>query len=714
MVLTSSYTWESLEEVFTTGSVSSVTRKQRYNLADFLLAALAATLFSVVGLAATSAPQHTMKADAPDRADAYYHFALGYLYEQLAVEHMNREYLSRSVEEYRAAIAADPSSGFLRRQLIELFARTNRFDDAVAEADMLLAENPDDAELLRLMGKIYSRYAFGKRDEINDELLKKAITVFEQLRQVDPSGTQSLLQLANLYRAAKEKKKAAVILNEVLEKEPNSTDALTGLAFLHLDSGDAASAIAALEKVKATGVADRNHLTTLGTAYERVGAYKKAAEVFQEVLDRGEDSMPARRGLAHNLVLSGNYKRALKEYEILAATDSRNPENHLRLSQIYRELRRFEDAHQSLQKAQALAPDSLEIKYNLVQLLEAEGSTAAAVMTMKEVLRATEKQEYSPHEQRNRAMFLEQLGMLHRAREEIIEAEKSFRAMAEISPETKPRSLLQIVDSRRAARQYMKARQMLRAARKEFPDDRALAMLQATVFAEIGDTYNGAKVLKGLLNRGPLDHQVYLSMAQVFEKGKKFDEAIRAVQKAEAVARTEPQKRAVLFTYGSVLERGKRFDEAEEKFRELLAKDPNNASALNYLGYMLADRNIRLDDAHAMIQRALDLDPNNGAYLDSLGWVYYRQNKFELAERYLRRSLEQHKRDPIVLSHLGDVYFKLRRPELAEQHWKRSIEEWERSAPSDRDDAAIAELRKKLSNMTPRSSVSAAEEERRP
>lgn len=714
MILTSSYTWGSLREIFATGSVPSVTRKQRYNLAAFLLAALATPLFSVVGVAATSTPQHTTKAGVPDRADAYYHFALGYLYEQLAVEHMNREYLSRSIAEYRAAIEADSSSSFLRRQLIDLFARTNQFDDAVAEADTLLEKSPDDAELLRLMGKIYSRYAFGKRDEINDELLKKAISIFERLQQVDPSGTQSLLQLANLYRAAKEKKKAATTLNEVLDKEPNSIDALTGLAFLHLDSGDATSAIAALERVKATGVADHNHLTTLATAYERAGAYKKAAEVLQEVIDRGEDPMPARRGLAHNLLLAGEYERALKEYEILVATDSRNPENHLRLSQIYRQQGRFEDSRQSLQKAQALAPDSLEIKYNLVQLLEAEGSTAAAVEAMGEVLKATEKQEYSPREQSNRAMFLEQLGTLYRVREEIIEAEKAFRAMAEISPETKPRSLLQIVDSRRAARQYVKARQMIRAARKEFPDDRPLAMLQATVFAEMGDTDKGAKVLKGLLNRGPLDHQVYLSMAQVFEKGKKFDEAIRAVQKAEAVARTELQKRAVLFTYGSVLERGKRFDEAEEKFRELLATDPNNASALNYLGYMLADRNIRLDDAHAMIQRALDLDPNNGAYLDSLGWVYYRQNKFELAERYLRRSLEQHKRDPIVLSHLGDVYFKLQRSELAEQHWKRSIEEWERSAPSDRDDAAISELRKKLSNMTPRSSSSAAEKEKRP
>ena len=162
-----------------------------------------------------------------------------------------------------------------------------------------------------------------------------------------------------------------------------------------------------------------------------------------------------------------------------------------------------------------------------------------------------------------------------------------------------------------------------------------------------------------------------------------------------------------LFNTGISLYDEKRFDEAEKKFRELLSEDPNNAPALNYLGYMLADRNVKLGDAHVMIQKALDLDPQNGAYLDSLGWVYYRQNKFKLAERYLRRSLEKYKHDPTVLSHLGDVYLKLDQAKLAEKHWRRSIEEWERSAPSDRDDDAINELRKKLSNITPHSSSGA-------
>jgi tetratricopeptide (TPR) repeat protein len=176
------------------------------------------------------------------------------------------------------------------------------------------------------------------------------------------------------------------------------------------------------------------------------------------------------------------------------------------------------------------------------------------------------------------------------------------------------------------------------------------------------------------------------------------------VEKAEALAKTDRDKMAVWFAHGSVLERAKKYDEAEAKFEQVLKLDPDNPGALNYLGYMLADLNRRLDDAHDMIQKALDTDPDNGAYLDSLGWVYYRQERFDLAERFLVRSLEQFKRDPVVHSHLGDVYHKLGRNAQAQQHWQRSLEEWESSPKADRDPVEIQKVREKLNELKTRMS----------
>jgi predicted Zn-dependent protease len=124
--------------------------------------------------------------------------------------------------------------------------------------------------------------------------------------------------------------------------------------------------------------------------------------------------------------------------------------------------------------------------------------------------------------------------------------------------------------------------------------------------------------------------------------------------------------------------------------------NPENSSALNYLGYMLADRNVRLQEALEMIKKAVDMEPNNGAFLDSLGWVYFRLNRLEDAAEQLRRSLARGSRDPTVHEHLGDVYNGMNNLKDAITLWERSIAEWQASAPSEVDQAEIAKIQKKV------------------
>ncbi len=680
-------------------------------------AVLSLFLCLVSGLLAAP-PQDNRKQDSQSataakqgRADAYYHYAMAHLYQQLAMQYVRQEYLQRSLDEYKAAIELDPQSDYLRMELMDLYARTNRLDDAVTEAQKILQQNPKNVEVRRRLGLIYHRYAFGGGRQIDQSLLQSAIQQYEKILEIDPKDSDSLLQLASLYRAARDPEQAEKALKKLLEAEPNSAEALASLAQLYLETGDPVRAIEALEKVKEEGRADREELLLLGEAYERAGEHKKAAEIFAEVVEQGGNTLPARRSLASNLVLAGEYDAALENYQTLIEAEPQNPENYLRLSQIFREKRRFQEARESLRKAGELAPDSLEIKYNLVLLLEREGKSDEAIQAMEQLLADTAKDEYSPQERKNRTLFYEQLGVLQRAQDRFSEADKAFRGMAEADPSSRPRALAHIIDTYRMARDYDRALKESEAAFKEFPDDRTLASLRATVLAETGDAEKGAKLLKNMLQSNDQDREIYLALAQVYEKGKMFPEAIAAVEKAQDLAKTEGERLGALFSYGSVLERAKRYPEAEAKFKQVLESEPNHASALNYLGYMLADLGTRLDEAHDLIQKALDLDPDNGAYLDSLGWLYYRQEKFDLAERYLLRSVEQFKRDPVVHTHLGDVYYKLGKIERAKKHWERSLMEWQRSAKSDQDPVEIAKVRKKLSEAETKLSSQAQSEE---
>jgi tetratricopeptide (TPR) repeat protein len=667
----------------------------------------------------TAAPQRaTETAPQPDRATAYYHYTLAHLYQQLAAEHMRREYLNRAVEEYQAAIKADPEASYIRLKLVELYASFNRLDDAVAEAQKILADDPDNIEVRRMLGKFYAQYAFDQRGSVDQSMLNSAVEQFERILEVDPKDQETLLQLSGLYQAAQNPAKAEAVLKKLLEVEPDSPRGLSSLGFLYLNMGDPQRAIEQLEKVREAGQADQRALAGLAQAYEQAGEDAKAAEIYRALVDEGGsggNTLAARRALANSLLMAGRYDEALEQYQVLAGAEPQNPENHLRLSQIYREKRRFDDARASLQKASSLATGAmqLDIKYNLVMLLASEGKSDEAIEALGQLLKDTEKDSYSPAEKRMRANLYEQLGVMNRAQDKVEPAVAAFRSMGETDDDARPRALVQIIQTYRDIRDFETALDRSKAAAEEFPKNRAVISIRSTVLAETGDAEAGAELLQKLLDGSEQDREIQLSLAQIYEKGKNFEKAIQAAESAEKLAKTDREKIAVWFTYGSVLERAKKFDEAEAKFNQVLEIDPENAAALNYLGYMLADLNRRVDDAHDMIQKALDLDPDNGAYLDSLGWVYYRQERFELAERLLVRSLEQFKRDPVVHSHLGDVYFKLGRTEQAKEHWQRSLEEWERSPKADRDPAEIKKVRDKLVQLEARMS-SASSESKKP
>ncbi len=106
----------------------------------------------------------------------------------------------------------------------------------------------------------------------------------------------------------------------------------------------------------------------------------------------------------------------------------------------------------------------------------------------------------------------------------------------------------------------------------------------------------------------------------------------------------------------------------EADLRHLIEKDPNNAIALNALGYTLADRTDRLVEAFELIQRAVAVKPNNPAILDSMGWVLYKLGKNKEALVFLLKAFQQFQ-DGEIAAHLGEVLFSLNQRTEAHEVW---------------------------------------------
>jgi tetratricopeptide (TPR) repeat protein len=641
-------------------------------------------------------PPATAPNNAPDdKAGAYYHFAMGRLYALMAGAEGSKEDVSKAIQHYQAALKLDPNAGIIFEELTDLYIQSGRFQDAVTQAEDLLKQNPDNIDARRMLGRIYTRMIGGNPQDgkINETFLRQAIDQYQKITQKDPKDAESWVILGRLYRVSNNSPESEKAFNAALKLEPDNEEALTGLATLYLDLGDTKAAIDKLKAVTDKAPSERT-LGALAKAYEDVQNYKAAAEALQRALAIAPDDTRLTRELAEDLLYSDQVDESLKLYLQLAADEPRVPDYQLRLSQIYRVKGDFAKAHDALNKAKQADAQSLGVRDEEVALLEAEHKYTEAIAELKGILDETARKNYSETEKKMRVRFLEKLGNDYKSAEQYPQAIEAFRQIATLDSDAAPQATVLVAQTYQAQKDNASALRETEAGLKKFPKDRMLVLQHASLLADMNKIDQAAAEMRTLLG-GKQDRGVYLEIAQLYEKGKRWKEMSQSLDEAEKLSPSPEDKENVYFMRGAMLERQKRFDAAEAEFRKVLNANPQHAGAMNYLGYMLADRNVRLDEAYQLIKKALELEPDNGAYLDSLGWVYYRQGKLSEAEDLLQRAI-QHQPDPTVHDHLGDVYLKEGKIRDAIAQWQASLKEFKKQPDSSNDPEELSRVNKKL------------------
>ncbi len=164
----------------------------------------------------------------------------------------------------------------------------------------------------------------------------------------------------------------------------------------------------------------------------------------------------------------------------------------------------------------------------------------------------------------------------------------------------------------------------------------------------------------------------WISLSAAYSQLKDTSRALQSLHKGIEKVRNEQNALDIYYALGSAYEQFGHIDSARKTFEDLLSHAPNFAQALNYLGYMFADRNMELDSAKVLLTRALELDPQNGAFLDSYGWVLYRQGDLSGALENLLKAAEIQP-DPTVLEHVGDVYRDMKKSDSAKVWWNKAL-----------------------------------------
>jgi len=646
---------------------------------------------------ATAAASPSTK-KAPDQAAAYYHFAMAHIYEEMVSMYGRADYANKAIEEYRLAIENDPTSDYLNAGLAELYARTGRIKDAVLEAQDILKRDGNNLEAHRLLGRIYLRSLGDMQSGTqSQEVLKLAIEQYEQIVRLDPKSVEDHLLLGRLYRLNNDLVKAESEFKTAVQIQPDSEEAVTALSILYNEEGDSSRALDVLNAFPEAARTSKVY-SALGYTYEQNKAYKKAIEAYQKAVDLDHDNLDSVRGLAQNLLNDGQTDAALAQFKVIVDADPSDAQTYMRMAEIYRRNGKYDEAGDALKKASAIVPDSLEVKYNIAVIDEAQGKYDDAITLLNQLLQKTEHPngEYDTSDKNNRAIFLERLGTVYRETNKPQLAIDTFRRMIDLGDDNAVRGYQQVIETYRDQKQWQLATTTAEEAAKKFPSDRSLQMVAAAQRADMGEVGPAIDQVKAMLKGTADDREVYIALAQMYSRVKDWPQAEASINKALELSTKQDDKDYATFVAGSIYERQKKYELAEESFRKVIANDPKNAQALNYLGYMLADRGTRLEDALAYIRRAVALDPQNGAYLDSLGWVYYQQGNYDLAEENLRRASEKIGSDPTVQAHLGDLYQKTGRLKLATTHWQRALEEWNKTIPAEVDTEELAKVQKDL------------------
>ncbi len=505
---------------------------------------------------------------------------------------------------------------------------------------------------------------------------RRALERFSEAVRLHPHDPNLRLALTRQYLQLGAVQEAAALLAEFDARFDLSSEEHLLSARLHVVGGREAEAFTHLDAALAADSAMVDAWLLRGRLLMDTDRLPEALTSLQRAAELEPYRAATRLRLAECYARLGERGRAEEEYTRAIQLDPRMQAARSALATMYREDGRLDDAITVYQDALAQEPEHDATLSALLELLldTRRYEDAAALLEPRYaagVLDARQQHVY---------------GWLLLQLNDYEKAEKVLEPLAEMRGSGGIDMLLGELAMRQGRAD--EARGHFEAAVRKQPDEcSAHVSLVGAMIQELRDASgrlspsapNDAvrEVLAAASRVTPPDAyrcNVFLGIA--YAQLRDFESALRHLEAGHAL---DPKDTDVLFNLAMAHQELGHFERALSYGRNVLDLEPENPAALNFVGYILAERGVELEDSEEMIRRALAVEPDNGYYVDSLGWVFYQRGDYEQAAFELERAvLLTENKDPIILEHLGDAYVKMGRLDGA----YRVYEESRKLAPS--------------------------------
>ncbi len=460
-----------------------------------------------------------------------------------------------------------------------------------------------------------------------------------------------------------------------LEIAPKDLNAMQAQAFALIVQGKKDEA---LEKLRALLLMDSPE--SAGLALSLVAAPDAeglAVELLQALkFEPKLLALPIERGL---VPLSLRLKQNDLALELAAShlkTDPNNPKAWLWQGLAEIALKRGDDAAKSYAKALSLDPENVRLRLSYVQVL----NTQDRFDEIESVLKAAPNAEEEIFQARV-ALILADQAKDGRA----IKAAAKKKALLRLAKEIERTKGLNLASRQsllgqifELTEQRKKALQWYRAVSKGdlWPN----AQMRIAVIQAAKDLKAARKTLDALQNSDAASQAIvdaYLLESELLAKAKRLDEAHSTL--SEAVDRM-PDDTAILYARAMNSFARNDIDALESDLKQVIEIDPQNAQALNALGYSLLDRTDRIDEATNYIQQAYLLEPKSPAIMDSLGWAYFKGGRYDQAIVQLRLAYEAEPEGEIA-AHLIESLWALGAEPEAREIWLEALKLFPDSEP---------------------------------
>ena len=165
--------------------------------------------------------------------------------------------------------------------------------------------------------------------------------------------------------------------------------------------------------------------------------------------------------------------------------------------------------------------------------------------------------------------------------------------------------------------------------------------------------------------------RVYLAEGEILNTAKQYQSALDLY--TEALRHLVDNDR-LIYARALTAEKLGKIDLAVRDLESLVKREPENAQALNALGYTLIDKTKQLKRGLDYIKKAYKLEPDDPAIHDSMGWAYYRLGDYDKSLKFLRLAFEKLK-DAEVAAHLGEVLWVAGEREAAQEVWNAALQQ---------------------------------------